>query len=500
MPIVKVGTLVSVAFIAFACSGCLSTGSSLSEHMLLKPVKEFIDGPGTQEKLVSGVKKGPYEASTLAIGVEKDLSQTQGRGLGYVRQEEVEAYLEQIRLVLVTASGVTNMPGSIRILATPSLDAHSTADGNLFVSMAWLNVAETEDEIAAIVAHELAHVLLHHHSSDILKNAQRQFESVSQIGIFTKTALRESKSLSAADSKLLRNLQLGVELMELTLFPAWSRRQETEADLLAVDLLDGAGYSTISMYDMLSKLEAWERGTAPSRLAFEERLAAAAQQSLQDALSLTWDELVSTLEREHPETDKRLTDVGAYLDRHYGEVAMNEPRREAWLKLVKRRSVRNVLTNYDRAFSASKLLQKGEVKSAYLQGKKSVQALPKHAYPNWITAKAATMMGNRKEAINYLSVAIKSTEPTSDMYQDLVALNESTGKHDEALKLVDAAEQKFGGSPDWIPDRIRLYRKMGKKGDMNVTLLKCTVNHPQLKRQCIEASIDPESRSAKGKT
>lgn len=480
--------------VSTVAAGCVSTGTSGGASSLLAPVKNLIEGPGSQKTLISEVKAGPYEASVLALGEEKDLAQSQGRGLGLVRQDEIEVYLEQIRAKLVAVSGVTNVPGKVRILATPSLDASSTADGNLFVSMAWLNVVESEDEIAAIIAHELAHVLLRHHSSDIINHTQRRVESMSQVAILAKTVLEQATAVSKADGQILQNVQFAVELGEKVLLPAWNRRQETEADLLAIDLLTLANYSPVALADMLAKRHAWESSVNESDEAFQKRVAALAMNDMGAAVGAVASHFAEMLARAHPDTDKRMIDAGEYLDRHYGSLELIEVSDQSLKQLVKQKSVSKVLVNYDMAFSASILLKKGKISEAYILGKKSVKALSSHAYPNWIAAKAARAAGKDKEAIRYLNVAMASTEPTSDMYVELIQLEEATGKYNKALNLIETAEKKFGDSPDWLPDRIRLYRKMGRTNDMSKAILKCSFDHPQMKRRCAEASEDPKSK------
>ena len=47
--------------------------------------------------MLSTVKPGPYEPSTLAIGEAKDIAQHRGDGLGFVRSAALEQYLNETR-------------------------------------------------------------------------------------------------------------------------------------------------------------------------------------------------------------------------------------------------------------------------------------------------------------------------------------------------------------------------------------------------------------------
>ena len=150
----------AVALTALVLAGCASGETSLKLPSL---------GLGSEKRpLVADLKPGPYEASRLAIGEAKDLAQQRGEGVGFVPSSSLGAYLNRIRAKLLTGSGVIKVPGRIVILANPGFVAYSTPDGNVYVAMAWLPVLTNEDEVAAIIAHELSHVLLTHHSSDVL--------------------------------------------------------------------------------------------------------------------------------------------------------------------------------------------------------------------------------------------------------------------------------------------------------------------------------------------
>ena len=67
--------------------------------------------------------------------------------------------------------------------------------------------------------------------------------------------------LGKKDNKALLAAQVSVALVDNLIMPSWNRRQETEADLLAVDLMIRAGYTPDGMDDMLQTLKV-QRGQA----------------------------------------------------------------------------------------------------------------------------------------------------------------------------------------------------------------------------------------------
>lgn len=163
---------------------CLLAACTLPENKsAVQVVKETFSSPGTDATIFSTIKPGAYVPSTLVIGEERDLAQRRSIGPGYVHAEALERYLQGIRTRLLASSGVTGVPGRTRVLADGSFSAFSTADGNVYIAMGWFENFSNEDEIAALMAHELSHVLLKHHTSDIVSKMQKQTLSYMTYGV-----------------------------------------------------------------------------------------------------------------------------------------------------------------------------------------------------------------------------------------------------------------------------------------------------------------------------
>ena len=87
----------------------------------------------------------------------------------------------------------------------------------------------------------------------------------------------------------------------------------------------------------------------------------------------------------------------------------------------------------------------------------------RHAYPNWVASKASSLLGRKADAARYLKVALASPEPSAQLYYDIIDVYESQRQYQNAVFWIDKAESRFDDAPEWIVERIRLYRKMGKK-------------------------------------
>lgn len=471
-----------------------SKGPSLRER-----VTSVFESSGDKRPVLANVAAGPYKASGLAVGQQKDLAQQRGEGLGFVRSQTLERYLQEIRDRLIAGSGVTGVPGQVIILASPSFSAHSTPDGNIYLSMGWFPYLDSEDELAAILAHESGHVLLAHHNSDILGKTEKRIQTLHELGVGTKMAVEKRAEVSKSDASMLRKVQILAAVGDQVVMPAWNRNQEREADRLAVDLLIKAGYSPAAMTSMLEKQRAWEQHNQESEEAFQKRIEELAQKNIGEAagtvLKHVVSDVVSKVSASHPDTTKRIDDTAAYIERHYGDVLLPDPRMKQWNAIKSQPDAHEVTRSYDLAFSAKKLLDRGDIANAhaYAQASLSKRTLS-DAYPNWIFAKTALAMNRPAEAVSALQRAVNSKEPVQEVYEALIDAEEARGKLESALAWTNKASEVFGEADRWRPTKVRVLRKLGRVDEATALTLKCAVESPEWKRACYDANQVPPQR------
>jgi Zn-dependent protease with chaperone function len=478
-----------------AQSGKEGEGSALLRLPDLPTVSIF--SKGEKATLISDIKPGPYEPSSLAIGEEKDLAQRRGEALGFVRSAPLEKQLEAVRSKLVTTSGMTAVPGRVMILANPAFAAFSTPDGNIYVSMGCLESFKNEDEAAAMLAHELAHVLLKHHTADVVSTMQKKAQALHEIGVSAKTALSGgSKTVSKSDSRNLAHEQMVGTVTDKLALPAWNRRQEREADLLGVDLLIRAGYSPGAMVSVLEMLQAWEKQTQESEDSFWDKLKQTTVSNPGTALSMAYQRTVDAVSVNHPKTEDRIVETVEYLERHYADLKPVKLQIVPWKTVTGRKDVAQVLRHYRLAFSAKESLDKGKIQEAYPVAKESASGnTATDAYPNWVLHRSAKLLGRQKESLDVLQRAVSSREQVPEIYDTLILEYERSGSFTTALQWTDKAAAAFGDAPRWVPPKIRLLRKLGRTVEAETLALNCAVSTPDFKRECQEANKTPAGRS-----
>ncbi len=112
-----------------------------------------------------------------------------------------------------------------------TVNAFALPGGKIGVYTGLLEVAKTPDQLAAVVGHEVGHVLADH------GNARLSATVATQVGL---TAAQIYASSSGGGSEQILGL-LGLGAQVGVLLP-YGRSQETEADLLGLDLMARAGF------------------------------------------------------------------------------------------------------------------------------------------------------------------------------------------------------------------------------------------------------------------
>jgi predicted Zn-dependent protease len=163
---------------------------------------------------------------------------------------EVVRAANEIGMRLVGALGAVPYSYKIRVLDDAEPNAFALPGGYVFLNRGLVEAAADLDEVAGVLAHELAHVQLRHGLSNIVRQA----------GIFIGLSVLIG-DLGAVEQILLSN---AASLLEMS----FSREQETQADAEAVALMHRAKLNPLGLPRFLLTLSAKEgiAGALPSFL------------------------------------------------------------------------------------------------------------------------------------------------------------------------------------------------------------------------------------------
>lgn len=134
------------------------------------------------------------------------------------------------------------------ILDTPELNAFAAPGGMILVTRGLLDTLGSEDELAAVLAHEISHVVCRHGIAAI--QTSRWTEALTIIGSDA------ARTLGGSDVARLSRIFEGSidDVFKTLVVNGYGRSQEEEADSMALGLLTSAGYDPAALEGYLQRL------------------------------------------------------------------------------------------------------------------------------------------------------------------------------------------------------------------------------------------------------
>jgi len=148
----------------------------------------------------------------------------------------------------------------VMILDSNEFNAFATPGGHIFVTRKLVESASSEDMLAAVIAHELAHIMLRHGISVI--NSVKLENELSAIADWAASTAASKNAAAARAAAFRDSIATTVDVLMRS---GYSQPQEFEADLEALVLLANAGYDPNALKDMLKVLQG-AKGSAKSGL------------------------------------------------------------------------------------------------------------------------------------------------------------------------------------------------------------------------------------------
>jgi predicted Zn-dependent protease len=124
------------------------------------------------------------------------------------------------------------------------INAFAMAGGPMFVNRGVLEAAGSEGQVAGVMAHELAHVVLRHGTAQATKGQKFQLGAVAG-------QILGSIVGGAAGTVIAQGSNIGLS----TYFMKYSREYERQADLLGAQLMARAGYDPREMAAMFRTMQ-----------------------------------------------------------------------------------------------------------------------------------------------------------------------------------------------------------------------------------------------------
>lgn len=137
----------------------------------------------------------------------------------------------------------------VAVLDTDQINAFASSGGHILVTRGLLSCASSEDALAAVLAHEVAHIQLQHGIKAI--KGDRWTNAALKVAGSTMVALSDGEMSEIVDA-----FDESVDSIVSTMVNSgYSQSQEYDADATALEIMAAAGYNPHAMTEMLEELK-----------------------------------------------------------------------------------------------------------------------------------------------------------------------------------------------------------------------------------------------------
>jgi predicted Zn-dependent protease len=177
------------------------------------------------------------------IALGKQLAQQVERQSKVINDPVIAEYVNRLGQNLVRNSDA-KVPFTIKVLEDPTVNAFALPGGFFFVQSGLILKADTEAELAGVMAHEIAHVAARHGTRQATRGEIAQLATLPLIfmGGAAAYGIYEASGLLVPMS-----------------FLKFSRGFETDADYLGVQYMYKAGYDPNAFVDFFEKIQTLEK-------------------------------------------------------------------------------------------------------------------------------------------------------------------------------------------------------------------------------------------------
>ena len=229
-------------------------------------------------------EKDEVELGRLAAGeIEKDIL--------LVQDPVVVKYIGDLGQSLVQKSTRKEITYTFKIVNSPEINAFALPGGFVYVNRGLIEAAETQDELAGVLAHEIGHVVARHGADQAMR------AGLVQTGLGALGGLLGRGASSTIGKTAAEMVATGV-------FMKFSRQAEREADRLGARMLYDASLQPRGMVSFFEKLSSLQKSQPNAVLKFFSSHPSPAERSSN----------VSTLIAGYPTNSKVVADTPAFRD------------------------------------------------------------------------------------------------------------------------------------------------------------------------------------------
>jgi len=159
--------------------------------------------------------------------------------------EQLTHYVNLVGQNLVRHSNRPELQFHFAVVDTPDINAYTAPGGYIFVTRGSLELMDNEAELAAVLAHEIAHVTQKHIVKELNIHAAEDAPEAGLAHLFG----------GVSDPARVAFMQALDKAVALLFTEGLKKEDEFEADMLGMMVATSAGYDPSALYDYLKKVE-----------------------------------------------------------------------------------------------------------------------------------------------------------------------------------------------------------------------------------------------------
>ncbi|WP_353517650.1 M48 family metallopeptidase [Thalassotalea sp. SU-HH00458] len=139
---------------------------------------------------------------------------------------------------------------------SPQVNAFALPGGKIGVYTGILQVTENQDQLAAIIGHEVAHVIERHSNERLSSNQLTQIGAAAGSAILTQQGVENKETW----------LMAGMAIAQYGFLMPYSRMHESEADIVGQDLMARSGFQPKAAIALWQNMAKQSKGAPPEFL------------------------------------------------------------------------------------------------------------------------------------------------------------------------------------------------------------------------------------------
>ena len=355
----------------------------------------------------------PVNSPAITIAEEEELSReflkVIDKRFNLIKDPYIVKYVNSVGQKILSALPPQPFPYRFYVIKADVYNAFATPAGHIFIYSGLLEAMESEDELAGILAHEIAHVQCRHISDNIERSSKLNLAALA--GIIAGAFLGASGASAAANA-----LTIGSTAAVHTLQLAFSREDELQADQIGLENLKNSGYNAEGLLTMLKKIRE-KRWFGP--------------------------EQIPTYMTTHPAAEDRISYIDGWLETHGHPESTEDPGefKKARMRL---------------------LALFGDETKALQHFKNELNKQPDDAMAHYGYGLALGRAGHRTEAAEHLKIALNKNPLDPYLLKELGRLYFRDGKLPEALTVLQGSINLSNEDPESLFILGRIQMELGR--------------------------------------